>query len=289
MLPTDRRHHQPLFGPNIQLLKCFGILPNIDFKTNRLRSTKCSLIYVIVLLILIALMEVYIWTHKFYMEYSKESYLPMIVRITCELVGFTMFVCVVTWSYTKRTLWEKLFQDITFVYSEQIVKETHEKKQTMLRNASLYFIIITFMILVLYVMDILFWQIENRSINFILSYVYFYYSFLLSNLIGNVAMELSSQFRYIKNGLVASEYTSAENFTRILIQTKRLYLEMLKVIDTFNQLFGHVLLLMAVQCSIQILDFGVFLVEKVLPNLKFEYDAFFIYVIFIVLELVSNF
>lgn len=278
-----------LFGPNIQLLKCFGILPNINFRTNRLQSPVCGLFYVIFLLSVILLMEVYIWLHKFYIEYSQESYLPVIVRVACELSGFVMFISVVIRSYTKRKLWEKLFTDITSVYNQQIVKENHEKKKTVLRNANLYFLIITFLILLLYCLDIFFWQIENRSINFILSDVYFYYNFLLSNVIGQVAIEISYQYKYMKNALAASEYTNTENRKKILVETKRLYVEMHKVVESFNKLFGHILLLMAIQCSLQILDFGVFLVEKVLPNLKFEYDAFFVYVVFIVLDLVSFF
>ncbi|KAL1488802.1 hypothetical protein ABEB36_014598 [Hypothenemus hampei] len=274
-----------LFGPNVQLLKCFGIVPNINLKTNRLHGTIYSVIYSVLLIIVVGCMEIFIWVHKFYMDYSDDSYLPVIVRITCELTGFIMFNCVVTWSYTKRKLWEKLFQEITSVYNQQTVKEPQEKKRSVLRNANLYFVVITFLILLLYCMDIFFWQIEARSMNFILSYVYFYYNFLLSNVIGHVALEIGSQYKYMTNALVASEYTNRENGRKILNDTKRLYIEMNKVIGTFNNLFGPILLLMAVQCSLQILDFGVFLVEKVLPNLKFEYDAFLVYVIFIIMDL----
>ncbi|CAG9767074.1 unnamed protein product [Ceutorhynchus assimilis] len=142
------------------------------------------------------------------------------------------------------------------------------------------------MILVLYSMDIIFWQIETQSLNFILFYVYFYYNFLLSNVIGQIALEISFQYKYIKNALAATEYTNEETCRKMLVQTKRLYLEMHKVVQTFNGLFGNILLLMAIQCSLQILDFGVFLMEKVVPNLKVEYDALIIYIIFIVLDLV---
>uniref|UniRef100_A0AAR5PIG5 Gustatory receptor n=1 Tax=Dendroctonus ponderosae TaxID=77166 RepID=A0AAR5PIG5_DENPD len=88
------------------------------------------------------------------------------------------------------------------------------------------------------------------------------------------------------NAVAASEYTNEQDCKKMLSDTRKLYTEMHKVIETFNTLFGYVLLLMAVQCSLQILDFGVFLIEMVLPNFKFEYDAFFIYMGFILLDLI---
>ncbi|KAH1024926.1 hypothetical protein HUJ05_009756 [Dendroctonus ponderosae] len=197
-----------------------------------------------------------------------------------------MFVCVVTWSYTKQKLWEKLFQDITSIYIQQIMRETQERKKSVLRKANLYFVLISFLILLLYCLDIIFFRIEYQSINFILSYVYFYYNFLLSNVIGHIASEISSQYKYMTNAVAASEYTNEQDCKKMLSETRKLYTEMHKVIETFNTLFGYVLLLMAVQCSLQILDFGVFLIEMVLPNFKFEYDAFFIYMGFILLDLI---
>ncbi|XP_076256809.1 uncharacterized protein LOC143194114 [Rhynchophorus ferrugineus] len=281
----NRNKCVPLFGPNVEIMKGFGILPNYNFSLNRLGSRICSLFYVVILITFMISMEVYIWMNKFYTEYS-ESYLSIIVRVMCELSGYIMFNSVVIWSYTRRKLWERLFQQISNVCSQQIVKEHQDIKRTILRNANLYFVVATFIILLLYVLDILFWQIENSSVSFVLSYIYFYYSFLLSNLIGQIALELSNQYRYMRYALTACSYTNIESVTKMVRQTKRLYLEMHKVIDTFNKLFGELLLLMAIQCSLQILDFGIFLIEKVLPNLKFQYDTFFLYVIFIILNLI---
>ncbi|CAG9762817.1 unnamed protein product [Ceutorhynchus assimilis] len=98
------------------------------------------------------------------------------------------------------------------------------------------------------------------------SYIYFFLHFLLSTIIGNMALILKNKFQDINSLLSSYEADQSITVVKGTKKVKDLYSDMTEIVDRFNELFGPQLFLMGLHCSSQILQWSVALVNSMLKT-----------------------
>ncbi|KAF7270315.1 hypothetical protein GWI33_016716 [Rhynchophorus ferrugineus] len=190
-----------------------------------------------------------------------------------------------TW---KKDIWKCLFTEIALL--EDVTNlNTNKNVETNIFKSATFQLILTILIIGgLFAYEPSRMGHNNQKVFlYTTTYIYFFLHFLLSVIIGNVAVILKLKFQDINNYFLAFEY---ENSTALIKGTKKvkdLYASMVDIVETFNKLFGPQLFLMGLHCSSQILQWSLTLVYNMFSDDdNDDYDRLIIGVIYIVLMLI---
>ncbi|XP_050298704.1 uncharacterized protein LOC126737734 [Anthonomus grandis grandis] len=184
-----------------------------------------------------------------------------------EILGILIWCTALYQAIFKRDVWSSLFSQILDLEDIKNLNSIETKERNFLKNVNFQLACTISMIVGMFVYELVtFSGAEKKVFLFSSSYVYFFLHFLLSTIIGNMAIILKNKFQEINNLLSSYEADQSITVIKGSKKVKDLYAAMIQIVERFNELFGPQLFLMGMHCSSQILQWSVALVYSMFAS-----------------------
>ncbi|KAL1509700.1 hypothetical protein ABEB36_004401 [Hypothenemus hampei] len=234
----------------------FGLMPFYSFANKRFKLKRtCFMVFMsLICIVITGTAADTIYRIVCIDEFRLVHFMVMV----SEFFGLLIWLVAAYQSCFKHNTWQEIFNGIQYFEDHN---NDRIKERNIWKNTNLQFIVTVILVITILIYERITFNDSNQNVFlFNSSYIYFFLHFLLSTIIGNMALIIKNKFQNINRMLLTYEDTNLLKLLKGTRKVQDLYLQATTVIEYFNKLFGPLLFLMGLHCSALMLQFSVFVV-----------------------------